>query len=167
MIIGNSSAGKSTLAHQLSGKLNIPVHHLDIYAHEPHSKWIRTPKEQFKKIHWKLIQNKRWIVEGNYSSTMESRLQKSDLVIFININRFSSLFNYFKRCTLNRTHFGSPDGTKEYINRKMIKYILIEYPKKSKLFKKTLQHENKMIYINSFAKLLKFKNNIGLATKNI
>lgn len=167
MIIGNSSSGKSTLAHQLSEKLNIPVHHLDVYAHKPDKSWIRTPKDQFIKLHWLLIQNKRWIIEGNYSSSMQDRLGKADLIIFININRLSSLFNFLKRCFCNRVHFGAPCGAKNKVNIKMIKYIFIDFPKKAKRFKEILKNEDKVIYINSFRKLMKLKKELELETKNI
>lgn len=110
MVIGNSAAGKSTLAHQLSEKLNIPVYHLDIVAHKPNSYWERTKIDDFVKEHNEIVKKNKWIIEGNFINTFSKRLEKADIVIFLSINRFNSAYRYIKRCFSNRARYGQPIG---------------------------------------------------------
>ena len=165
MIMGNTASGKSTLAKQLSEKLEIEVHFLDAIAHEPNSRWIRTPISEFIKKHTKLTKNKKWIIEGNYSATLEDRLKLTDLIIFIDINRFLAVFNFIKRRFSKNNRYGAPNGCKDALKISQLKYFLLVYPKRAKKRRESLKDRDNVIYIKSFRDLLKFKKSIGLETK--
>lgn len=131
MIIGSGGAGKSTLARQISEKLNIPVHHLDVYLWKPN--WVMTTREEQIKIQNELVQNEAWIIDGNYDGTMEIRLQEADTIIFLDVPRQICLYRAFKRMIKYRD--GSrPDmqeGNKEKFDFAFYKWIW-NFPKKKR-----------------------------------
>lgn len=50
-IIGNSAAGKSTLAQHLANNLNLAVFHLDQIAHIPNTNWEPRDRELMRLDH--------------------------------------------------------------------------------------------------------------------
>jgi len=89
LIIGSGGAGKSTLARELGGILNLPVIHLDQLFW--HSGWIETLSEEWIKVIESKIAQPRWIMDGNYGGTMDLRLTAADTVIFLNLSRWLCL----------------------------------------------------------------------------
>ena len=63
----------------LGEKLSLPVHHLDQLYWKP--EWVESNKNEFVNKQTVLIKGERWIIDGNYSSTLEPRLAKADTVI--------------------------------------------------------------------------------------
>lgn len=80
LIIGCSGSGKSTLSRELHQLLKIPVVHLDALFWLP--KWEQKEKKQFVSEMTTELQKSQWIIDGNFDSTIELRMQYSDLVIF-------------------------------------------------------------------------------------
>jgi adenylate kinase family enzyme len=81
IIVGCPGSGKSTLARTLRDKLNLPLYHLDLIFWNPDGTNI--PKQEFKERLQEIIDTDEWIIDGNYNSTMEMRMQASDTVIFL------------------------------------------------------------------------------------
>ena len=81
IIIGCPGSGKSTFSRALSKKVNIPVYYLDMMfwnadkTSVDRSVLIERLQEVFKKD--------KWIIDGNYGSTMEFRMQNCDTVVFL------------------------------------------------------------------------------------
>lgn len=165
MVIGNSAAGKSTLAHQLSEKLQIPVYHLDVLAHKPNTAWERILMDDFVRKHDEILKNDEWIIEGNFINTFSRRLDKVDIIIFLSINRFNSAYRYIKRCFSNRARYGHPKGNSDIFSWSQFKYILFGFPKKKRQYEKILKRGNyRVIKITSFNDLVLFKKKLGLET---
>lgn len=95
MIMGISGAGKSSLSKRLSQSLDIPVIHLDQELMQPN--WTPLPKPDQVLIHDRLIAGDRWIMEGNWSHTLEERVARSDLVIYLDCPLWTSLYRVTKR----------------------------------------------------------------------
>ena len=95
MIIGCGGAGKSTLAQQLSTKLNLELIALDQLYWRPN--WTETPKEEWIKIVEEAAQKKNWIMDGNYSGTMDLRIKKATHIIFLDFPTWLCLFRILKR----------------------------------------------------------------------
>lgn len=95
MIIGPSGAGKSTLARQLGEIFNLPVHHLDTYFWK--AGWIPTPNDEWDFFLEELIQNEKWIIDGNYSRTLDIRLKRADVIIFLDFSTWLTLYRVIKR----------------------------------------------------------------------
>lgn len=82
IIIGCPGSGKSTFARALAEKTGLPLHYLDqMYWNADRT---TVPKEVFRaRLSEVLSQRDAWIIDGNYGSTMEMRLEKCDTVFFL------------------------------------------------------------------------------------
>ena len=81
IIIGCPGSGKSTFARKLQLVTGLPLHHLDLIYWK--SERTIVPREEFlEKLH-QIMAQEQWIIDGNYSSTMEMRMQVCDTVIFL------------------------------------------------------------------------------------
>ncbi len=95
MVIGCSGAGKSTLTRQLAKEWDLPVIHLDRAYWQPY--WVETPKEEWRAKVGELVLAERWIMDGNYSGSMDIRLPHTDLIIWLDFSRWLCLWRVFKR----------------------------------------------------------------------
>ena len=87
LIIGCSGSGKSTLARALKEKLGLPVVHLDQLWWKPG--WKNVTVEEFDSRLAMALNMDRWIIDGNYSRTMEARLAKCDTIIYLDFSRWA------------------------------------------------------------------------------
>lgn len=81
IVIGCPGSGKSTFSKALHEIIGVPLFHLDML------KWnadkTTVDREVFlDRLNEVLIKNE-WIIDGNYGSTMELRLQNCDTVFFL------------------------------------------------------------------------------------
>ncbi len=79
-IIGSAGAGKSTLAILISNLVDLPLFHLDRLFWKPG--WVETPKPEFSIIVEEVARKTKWIIDGNYSRTIDIRLKAADMIIF-------------------------------------------------------------------------------------
>ncbi|HKQ99359.1 MAG TPA: DNA topology modulation protein [Pyrinomonadaceae bacterium] len=100
LIIGPGGAGKSTLAHKLGRLLNIEVLHLDRFYWQPG--WVEMPKPDWLKKVEELSRRDAWIMDGNYSGTLELRVRACDTVIFMDMPRALCLWRVLKRSRMYR-----------------------------------------------------------------
>lgn len=94
-IIGSSGSGKSTLAQQLGRIYKLPVFHLDNYFWN--ANWVETPQERFDDKVTQLTQQEDWVIDGNYSRTLDLRMERADLVIYLDMPRYLCMYRIFKR----------------------------------------------------------------------
>lgn len=94
-IIGSGGAGKSTLAQAVGARLNVPVYHLDQVFWQPG--WKALPRAEWIARHHALCAEPRWVLDGNYGSTMDYRLLSCDTVIFLDISRWRCLYRVVRR----------------------------------------------------------------------
>ena len=94
-MIGSGGAGKSTVARHLGKLLNIEVFNLDALYWKPG--WVKTPRGEWRKIIEELLKRDSWIIDGNYSNTLELRLKECDTVIFLDIGSAACLWRVVKR----------------------------------------------------------------------
>ena len=81
IVIGCPGGGKSTFSKALHRVTEIPLYHLDqMYWNEDRT---TVEKEVFLDRLSCVMQQERWILDGNYASTMEMRMQACDTVIFL------------------------------------------------------------------------------------
>ena len=81
MIIGCPGSGKSTLAVALHKKTGIPVCHLDMLYWNADKTIVE--KSVFLERLGKVLGSDAWIMDGNFSSTMDARMAACDTVIFL------------------------------------------------------------------------------------
>ncbi len=98
VIFGNSSSGKSTLAHALSEQHDLAHLDLDTVAWEPVSPPRRRPIAQSQRaIDVFTGEYPRWVIEGCYADLLEYALQHADEVIFLDLPVQSCIDNARKR----------------------------------------------------------------------
>ncbi len=157
-IIGTSNSGKSTLAQYLAKKLKVPCYHLDQLAFHSNTNWVRRPSEEFIQDHNKLLSGESWIIEGNYSSCMKERFDKSDSVIWLDSSVISCVYRYVARAIKNdSSRPGRLDGATKEFNFDMITHILFTYPKLRKRYSGLLSSSNvSPLIISSMKNLNKY-----------
>ena len=121
LVIGPGGAGKSTFALQLGQLLNIEVLHLDKYYWR--AGWIETPKADWLKTVAELLSRDAWIMDGNYSGTIDMRLQACDTVIFLDMNRTRCIWRVLKRAVMYRNK-NRPDMAPGCRERLTLEFIL-------------------------------------------
>lgn len=124
VILGCSGSGKSTLARQLGKKLTIPVHHLDSYFWKPG--WVNIERSELTEIQQEIIKQDQWILDGNYSATINIRLQAADTVVFLNYPTWRCLYGIVKRRIQyhNQTRPDMGKDCKEKLDWEFIQWVL-------------------------------------------
>ena len=80
-VIGCPSGGKSTFARRLQQITGLPLVHLDNVWWKPDRTHI--PREAFDAALEQILAEDEWIVDGNYSRTLEPRIRACDTVVFL------------------------------------------------------------------------------------
>ncbi len=81
MIIGCPGGGKSTFARALHKSTGLPLFHLDMLHWNPDRTTV--PRPVFLDRQRAVLEQPAWIIDGNYGSTIEWRLQHCDTVFFL------------------------------------------------------------------------------------
>ena len=81
LIVGPCGAGKSTLAFTLADKTGLPLFHMDRLAWK--EGWVDTPNAELREILRPIVAQDRWLIEGNYGSTLPDRLRRADTVVYL------------------------------------------------------------------------------------
>lgn len=96
LIIGCPGSGKSTLAKKLSQILNLPLLHLDRIYHIDN--YHQIPRSELITLIQQFIANHdSFIIDGNYSATLELRMKHADTIIFFDIPTDICLKNVLAR----------------------------------------------------------------------
>lgn len=81
IVIGCPGGGKSTFARALAHKTGLPLVHLDMLYWNADRTTV--PKPVFRQRLSEAMAQDRWIIDGNYGSTMELRIAACDTVFFL------------------------------------------------------------------------------------
>lgn len=132
LVIGSSGAGKSTFARRLHDATGIRLINLDRLYWKPN--WTETTdKSEWRRTIENALQGDAWILDGNYSGTLEMRLAKCDTVIYLDVPRATCVYRILKRVVVYRknTRPDMADGCDEHFNWEFVK-IVWNYPTRSK-----------------------------------
>ncbi|MBP3339828.1 MAG: adenylate kinase [Lachnospiraceae bacterium] len=81
IVIGCPGSGKSTFAKKLHIVTGIPLHHLDMMYWNADKTIVE--KSVFRDRLSNAMEMDEWIIDGNYGSTMEMRIQNCDTIFFL------------------------------------------------------------------------------------
>ena len=83
IVIGCAGSGKSHFSKELRDKIGFPLYHLDrIFWREDGG---HIEKDELCQRLREIMQSENWIIDGNYNSTMEMRMQACDTVFFFDL----------------------------------------------------------------------------------
>ena len=83
IVIGCPGSGKTTFAEKLKDKIGLPLFYLDAIWHKPDRTHIS--REEYDARLAEILELDSWIIDGNYSRTMESRISACDTVILFDL----------------------------------------------------------------------------------
>lgn len=83
IVIGCPGSGKTTLAIKLGEKTGLPLYHLDAIWHRADRTNIS--RADFDARLAEILSRDEWIIDGNYSRTLELRLLACDTVILFDL----------------------------------------------------------------------------------
>ena len=95
VILGPCGAGKSTLAQKLGSMLDLPVIHLDQLNWQPG--WVMAPTHIFEARVREAVSRERWIIDGNYSGSLQPRLERADVAVLLDFPRWRYIWQVAKR----------------------------------------------------------------------
>lgn len=81
IVIGCPGSGKSVFSRRLNELTGLPLFHLDLLRWRK-DRTFRSRDELIEKIE-EIGKSEKWIMDGNYGSTMELRMSLCDTVIFL------------------------------------------------------------------------------------
>lgn len=123
-IVGCPGCGKTTFARKLGAKTKLPVIHLDYYYHQTEYDYYNNKEAWIKRVK-KLIAQDKWIMDGNYSSTYDSRFKRADIVIILDYPRRKSMYGVIKRRIQyhNKLRDEMPSDWTEKVDLGFIRYV--------------------------------------------
>ncbi|MEM8884567.1 MAG: AAA family ATPase [Planctomycetota bacterium] len=123
MVVGCGGAGKSTLAKRIAACTGLPIIHLDTHFWSPG--WVETPPEEWAKRVAALAARDRWVIDGNYSSSIDLRFARADTVVFLDFPRWRCLARVVKRLWQyhGRTRSDMREGCPERLTMQFLRYV--------------------------------------------
>jgi len=131
LVIGSGGSGKSTFATRLGTLLNLEVSHLDKFFWRPG--WSKPAPEEWLRIVTDLTDRDSWILDGNYSGTLDLRFEKCDTVVFLDLSRWVCLWRIVTRA-LHYRNADRPDmaeGCPEKLDWEFVLWVW-NYPRRTK-----------------------------------
>lgn len=131
-VIGSAGAGKSIFSRRLGEISRLPVVHLDLHFWNPG--WVETPSEEWATKVADLASAERWIIDGNYSRTMDIRLAAADTIIFLDFPRRTCVWRVLVRSALGKPRPDLPEGCNERLDLDFLKFLqwVWNFPKRSR-----------------------------------
>ena len=83
IVIGCPGSGKTTFAEKLNKSTGLRLFYLDAIWHKPDRTHIS--REEYDKILDEIFKMDEWIIDGNYSRTIEKRIKNCDTVFLFDL----------------------------------------------------------------------------------
>lgn len=83
IVIGCPGSGKTTFAEKLRDKTSLPLFYLDAIWHKPDRTHVS--REEYDARISEILGLDAWIIDGNYSRTVERRISASDTIFLFDL----------------------------------------------------------------------------------
>ena len=143
IVIGCPGSGKTTFSEKLRNKIGVPLFYLDAIWHKPDKTHIS--REEYDARLAEILKLESWIIDGNYSRTIESRISACDTVFLFDLPVSVCLDGAISR--LGKDRYDMPWIDKELDPR--LKKEIEEFPNKNlpKLYALLERYSDKNIII--------------------
>ena len=118
VVTGTAGAGKSTFSRALSAKTGLPVIVLDVQFWMPG--WAKPTEAEWREKQKGLLAGDDWIADGNYTATLDLRLERADTVVFLDMRWWICVWRALVRGVRMRpVGFELPNGCDESRSRRL------------------------------------------------
>lgn len=100
LVLGSPGSGKSTLSRKLSSALGLPLWSMDDLYWE--AGWRRPREIDFLDRLAAVVQQERWIIDGNFDKYLGERLKRCDFAILLDISPWRCLWRFTLRAVRRR-----------------------------------------------------------------
>jgi len=123
LVLGNGGSGKSQLARELSRRTGLPIVHLDPLFWRPG--WKAGPRDEFRRELEEVVARDRWIIDGNFTNAGDSRFERADTAIFLDLPRHICMTRAVRRFLRDRRKRRPdlPEGCPEALDRDFLKWM--------------------------------------------
>jgi adenylate kinase family enzyme len=121
-IVGCGGSGKSYVARELGRLLDLPVIHMDAVYFD--DQWNPLPMERFEAKQHELVAAPRWVIDGNYNSTVQVRLEAADTVVFMDLPTHVCLWGILSRQLRHGCGQNDRNGVYNRITSDVLRYVL-------------------------------------------
>lgn len=123
-MIGCSGGGKSTLAQALSDKLDLPYISMDRQFFWLPG-WRMRSQDEMRRLVGDAVAGERWIIDGSGKNSLDLRLPRADLVIWLQMARWLCLSRVVARRIryAGRSRPDMADGCPERLDPEFLRYI--------------------------------------------
>jgi adenylate kinase family enzyme len=121
-IVGCGGSGKTELARRLAERLDLPLTHLDAVYYD--DTWNPLPPDVFAAAQERLVAQPRWVIDGNYASTLPIRLAAADTVVVLDLPARTCLWGIGRRQWRHGSGQHSASGVYNRINGSFVRYVL-------------------------------------------
>ncbi|WML49214.1 AAA family ATPase [Neobacillus sp. PS3-34] len=158
-IIGSVGSGKTTLARELSSKLNVPFFELDniVWKRFGNGDIRRSPEERNAHLN-NIIKLDAWIIEGVHHEWVLDSFQNADLIIFLDTDYLKRTVRIIKRFILQKIGVEKANYKPTIkMFRKMFEWnAYFENISKSKILKVLMPFQDKLLLIKDRVELEKY-----------
>ncbi len=165
LIVGPCGAGKSTLAHDLAHRLDLPLIHMDQLNWR--SGWIESEPAQLRSAVEQVAAGSRWLIDGTYGGTLAPRAERADTIVYLDFPILLCAWRVLKRVAIwhGRPRPDMPDGCPERFDAAFILYVLRwNSGPRLRLEARLKGHEHKVIRLKSPRTLCHWLETLPLAT---
>lgn len=123
VVLGPGGAGKTEVANAISQRTGLPVVHLDrIFWRE---NWAPAPRGEARRELDAAIAGDRWILDGNFLDAGDSRFERADTVVFLDLPRRTCFRRVLWRLVRDRRRGRAdlPKGSREGFDPDFLRWI--------------------------------------------
>jgi len=135
LVLGSGGAGKTTFAQRLGEIIGLRVVHLDGLFWKPG--WVRTPDDEWADILRVETAKPEWIIDGNYGSSRQLRIDAADTVILLDLPRRICMWRIIKRTAM---YYGRsrPDMAEGCVERFNMEFLIWVWTYKNRSLKRVM-----------------------------
>jgi adenylate kinase family enzyme len=131
LVIGPGGAGKTIFSKRLGEILGLEVVHLDALYWKPG--WTKPDESEWMAVLEAALGRDAWVMDGNYSGTLERRIEACDAVCFLDLPRLPCIWRVLARVARfrNRTRPDMAEGCPEHLSLGYLLWVW-NFPRRAK-----------------------------------